>query len=477
MTFTSFAYAGFLVAVVTLNWLLPVRWRPPLLLAASIAFYASWTITGTATLVLCAGTTWFVGLRIAGAADRARVGWTAVGVIAAVGPLTVFKVQEAVTPHGGLALGSVAERFVVPVGLSFFAFQAVSYLVDIYRHDLVPSRSVVDVATYLAFFPHLLAGPIVRAQKLIPAFHSTPRRPNRVQWAEAGELVLVGVFKKVVLADPLIGLVTPVLANPAGQATPSVWVAIATLLLAAYFDITAYIDIARGSAKFLGIDMQRNSLTALTASSSFADFWRRWQLTLMTWFRDYIYRPIRGDGKSSFRETAGLVATFLILGWWHGLAPRWWVWGGVLAATIVIERQVQTARAARRRAQLVAARRAHDRSLLPRPPSRPARLAITLTLVALSLPLAAASSLSAAGTIYRGAFGWRSGPMAWDLVIQVGLVVGALLLVDGRERRREALAGNPDPVTPARAGAFGLMVAAVVIYGGSAARTFLYVGL
>ena len=367
MLFTSLQYAGFLTVVVLAHWALPPRARPALLLVASYAFYASWDWRLLGLLGLATVVSWGTGRTLPGAADAKRRLLLALAVLTSVGVLTLFKVIEAITGaagHGATADDNVG--WVVPVGLSFFTFQAISYVVDIYRRELEPADSFVDVALYIAFFPHLLAVPIVRASKLIPAFHSIPRRPNPIQWAEGGELILVGVFKKVVLADPVIGHLATLAVDTRSVGTVNALIGSVAGVVAAYFDITAYVDIARGSAKLLGIDMQRNSLSPLLRSTGYADFWRRWQLTVMMWFRDYVYRPLRGDGRSGLRETAALFGSFAVLGVWHGLSVGWVVWGIVSGLIIVAERTIQSRGAAKRRAALVAARRAGRRPRKPR---------------------------------------------------------------------------------------------------------------
>lgn len=477
MIFTSFQYAAFLTVVVAVNWLLPTRLRVWWLLVASYAFYATWSIPAITILLLTTVVTWGAGLTIPSLTGRTRTLVTGVAVAVSAGSLLSFKVVEAFgfgDRGASTAAGGLATDFVVPVGLSFFSFQAISYLIDVYREDVAPSRSFVDLATYLAFFPHLLAGPIVRAKKLIPAFHATPRTPNPVQWSEAAELVLVGVFKKVALADPLFGLNIAILRAPSEAGTVNVALALATVLLAGYFDVTGYIDIARGSAKLLGIDMQRNSLLPLTASTGYADFWRRWQLTIMMWFRDYIYGPLRGDGRSNVRDTAALFATFFVLGIWHGLTSGWVAWGIASGVIIVVERNLQTRRAARRRAQIREARRQRKRSMLPADPSPHRSLAVALGLVLLTFPLVTATSLGGSLDLYQALVIPSGGPANWDLVAGIVLGIASLLVLDSREKRRERKAGRPDPVNRARAAAFGFMVLAVVVYSGPEPQTFVY---
>lgn len=472
MNFASFEYAGFALVAVLVNWLLPVKLRPAWLLAASVAFYAAWSVPAVGILLAVCIVTWLGALFIARQEGTTRTVSTAVFVVLSASSLGVFKLLEA-TSIDRVGPGA-AGRFIVPVGLSFFSFQAISYLVDVHRRELEPNRSVIDVSLYISFFPHLLAGPIVRARKLIPAFHATPRTPDRVQWAEAAELCLVGLFKKVALADPMIELAIVPLRDRADLGPVHVIVLLVTVLVGGYFDVTGYIDIARGSAKFLGIDMQRNSLMPLTKSTGYADFWRRWQLTVMMWFRDYIYRPLRANGRSATREHLALFGTFFVLGIWHGLTIGWVLWGAVSGVIIVIERTLQTRRAAKRREQTRRARKARSKAMLPKAPNEYVGLVTSLLLVMATFPLIAGSSVSDALDLYGALVRFGGTTPSADLLWMAAIGIIALVLVDRREARREAVAGRPDPVSPPRAVAFGLMIVAIIIMSGPAQRTFIY---
>ncbi|MCB0971306.1 MAG: MBOAT family protein [Acidimicrobiales bacterium] len=469
MTFTSFAYAGFLTVVAGLYWVAPRRARPPLLLVASYVFYASWSASATVILAAVTAVVFLAAPAIERSEGARRTAITGGAVVAAAASLLVLKTVEAL----GLTTDA-SQSFAVPVGLSFFSFHAISYLVDVHRGTTAARRDPIDVALYLSFFPHLLAGPVVRSHKLIGAFHQVDRRPDGVRMAEAAELLLVGTFKKVVVADPVLVTSGAVLADASHAGTVEVALALVATLVAAYFDVTGYIDIARGSAKVLGIDMPRNNLLPLLRSSSYADFWRRWQLTIMAWFRDYVYRPLRGDRRDGIREYLALAATFFFLGVWHGLSAGWILWGLVSGAIIVAERVRQSRRAVRRRRQVARARRARDRSLLPRPPSAVASLASALGLVLATMPLVVVSSLDDSLDVYGALLGFRGGPVSVALAWYLAAALVALVVVDRREERREARAGRRDPVTLARAIAFGVYLLAIVVSAGPASRSFIY---
>jgi len=472
--FTSLEYAGFLLVVVALNWVLPKVARPPLLLVASFVFYATWSLSAVAILAAVCLVAWGGGLLIPAQHGRRRTALTTVAVVACTSSLVIFKVFEAFGFEDGGSTDSLVSQFAVPVGLSFFCFQAISYLVDIHRDELEPTRSPVDVFLFVSFFPHLLAGPIVRAKKLIPAFHSTPRLPDGVQWAEAAELVLVGTFKKVAIANPLLAISVANFDDFDAMGPANLVFSLVGVLVGGYFDVTGYIDIARGSAKFLGIDMQRNALMPLTRSTGYGDFWRRWQLTVMMWFRDYVFRPLRGSGREAWREHAALFGTFFVLGIWHGLTPGWAAWGVASGLIIVAERTLQTRRATARRAQTKAARKARSRAMLPKAPNPKVQLAIALGLVMVTFPLVAARSLQDLIDLYAGLVRFDGTTPPADLLWLVAYSIVGVLLLDGRERRREAVAGHRDPVTLFRAVAFGLMIVGIIVFSGPAPQSFLY---
>ncbi|MFN8016553.1 MAG: MBOAT family O-acyltransferase [Acidimicrobiales bacterium] len=468
MIFTSLEYAAFLALVALVHWLLPPRFRPALLLVASYAFYLTWSVPATGILAATSLVVFLATPAIARAEGRQRAVLTGLTVAVSASSMLILKTVAA------LGLTESGGGIAVPVGLSFFSFQAISYVVDVHRKVVRPRRSILDVFLYLAFFPHLLAGPIVRAKKLIPAFHHTDRWPDRVRTAEAAELLLTGTFKKVVVADPILALAGTVLDHPSRASGVDLAVALAAALVAAYFDVTGYIDIARGSAKLLGIDMQRNSLLPLTRSTGYADFWRRWQLTIMAWFRDYLYQPIRGAQREGGREYVALFATFFLLGVWHGLTPGWALWGIASGAIITVERIHLSRRAARRRAQRRLARSRRDRSLLPKDPSPILGLAVTMVLVLATLPLIATDTLAKAASVYGGILTLRSGHLDTELLWYLGLALVALVVVDAREARREARAGRRDPVTIRRAVAFGIYVVAIIVSSGPAPQSFIY---
>ena len=339
MLFNSFSFLVFFAVVAVVYYAVPHRFRWPLLLAASLYFYAAFR---PSYLILLAGITLLAyagGRAIGGAADPRRRTVVLVRSGAAVlGALVVFKYfdflaggLDALLVH--LRLARAAPMFprldiVVAVGLSFYTFSCLSYLADVYAERLPPERHLGHFALYVSFFPKLLAGPIERAQP----FLSQLRRP--VAFSAAGvtqglQLMLWGLFKKVVIADRLAAFVDTAYGLPAFAAPADLVLATYFFAFQLYCDFSGYSDMAIGAAKVLGIDLMENFRRPLF-STSVPEFWsRRWHLSLAAWFRDYMYIPLGGSRCSRLRQYVNVLAVFLASGLWHGANWTFVVWGGL----------------------------------------------------------------------------------------------------------------------------------------------------
>ena len=214
---------------------------------------------------------------------------------------------------------------VLPVGISFYTFQTISYTVDVYRGKLKPCTSLIDYAAYLAFFPQLVAGPIERGANLVPQFEKN--REFSYQNATYGlKIILWGVFKKLVIADNLALVVNEYYASPGEYSGLRLLVSTICFAFQIYCDFSSYSDIARGCAKLLGFDLMVN-FSFPYFSRSVSEFWRRWHISLSTWFRDYVYIPLGGNRSGKHRMYVNLLLTFVISGLWHGAAYNYLIWG------------------------------------------------------------------------------------------------------------------------------------------------------
>lgn len=348
MLFPTIDFAIFFVVVLTANWVLMRQrgWWKCLMLAASAVFYGWWDwrflalLAGFAVTNHGAATT--IGrLRSPGAKRIVLVA----ALMVDLGTLAWFKYYGFLVTSVANTLASVGVtvdlpllQIVLPLGISFFTFQATSYVVDVYRGELRPA-TLQDFTLYLAFFPHLVAGPIVRAREFLPQLRC-PRDPRRVDGSRAFWLISGGLFKKVVVANLLATqLVDPVFANPTLYAAPDVLAAIYGYAVQIYADFSGYTDIAIGCALLLGFQFPENFDAPYTAVS-LQEFWRRWHITLSRWLRDYLYIPLGGSRGSPAATARNLLATMLLGGLWHGAAWTFVVWGGIHGAVLALERRV-----------------------------------------------------------------------------------------------------------------------------------------
>jgi D-alanyl-lipoteichoic acid acyltransferase DltB (MBOAT superfamily) len=236
----------------------------------------------------------------------------------------------------GLEPGISTLRIVLPVGISFYTFQTLSYTIDIYRRQLEPEPSLARFALFVSFFPQLVAGPIERARQLLPQLRAFPDSVREIDWSGAAYLILRGLFRKVVIADGVAPLVNEVYANPSFFGGVTVGLAVLGFSLQIYGDFAGYTDIARGVAKLFGVDLMVNFRTPYRAKS-FRDFWRRWHISLSTWLRDYLYIPLGGNRLGTKRTYLNLMVTMLLGGFWHGAGWGFVIWGGLHGTYLVIE--------------------------------------------------------------------------------------------------------------------------------------------
>jgi D-alanyl-lipoteichoic acid acyltransferase DltB (MBOAT superfamily) len=347
MLFHSLPYVVFLAAVFAVAALLE-RWRGArlwFLLCASLGFYAAWNPAPVLLLLLLSTVSWGVGRALASVQHpAARRAWLVAGVAHAVAVLGLFKYGDwlgrSACEAAGLAGIPLAWRplgLLLPVGLSFVSFQCISYVVDVYRGELPARGSWRDVTLYVSFFPHVVAGPIVRASDFLPQLDVAPRVSDE-EGARALLRIGVGMVKKLAVAD-LLGaqLVDRVFASPANHSGPEVIVGIVGYTLQLYCDFSAYSDVAIGSAALFGIRFRENFDFPYRAEDLF-DFWRRWHASLGTWLRDHVYRPLGGGRGGGARALRNLWITLLLGGLWHGAHVKFLAWSAVHAGAMSLQR-------------------------------------------------------------------------------------------------------------------------------------------
>ncbi len=353
MLFPTTIFAFFFATVFFAYWAfepLP-RLRKWLLLAASFFFYAWWSWK-FALLTLAVAALNHVAAR----PSRRLLGWAVAANLALLG---VFKyttflfhsvfVQAALpvckrlgNMEGLLDLidtvDPVISGIVLPIGISFYTFQAIAYLVDVSRGTCRPARSFVDFANYLMFFPKLLAGPIVRPGELLPAMETLPARGTALDTGRAGTLIAVGLFKKTILANFLSQrIVDPFFADPSSFGALDAVLGTFGYTLQIYCDFSAYTDMAIGVALLLGFSFPLN-FDAPYFSTTLQEFWRRWHISLSSWLRDYLYIPLGGSRCSRWRSSLNLFLTMLLGGLWHGAGWMFVLWGAFHGAYLALER-------------------------------------------------------------------------------------------------------------------------------------------
>jgi D-alanyl-lipoteichoic acid acyltransferase DltB (MBOAT superfamily) len=216
-------------------------------------------------------------------------------------------------------------QIILPVGISFYTFQTMTYTIDIYRDKLGPTKNFIDFALFVCFFPQLLAGPIERATNLLPQIAS-PRQITKAQVLSGLNLILLGYFKKVAIADTLAPIADKIFASPDLMTSGQLWTGVYAFTIQIYCDFSGYTDIARGIALILGFRIMEN-FNAPYLSRSITEFWRRWHISLSTWLRDYLYIPLGGNRAGNIRTYTNLIITFLLCGLWHGAAWTFIIWG------------------------------------------------------------------------------------------------------------------------------------------------------
>ncbi len=339
MIFTSIHFAVFLAVVLCTYWVLPIRrLQNACLVVASLVFYCWGDARFVGLVLLCAATGYGCGIAMERFRTRAQSILTA-GCVIAFGILFTFKYFDffvdsvAVLASGlGFAFAPTTLALMLPIGISFFTFQTVGYMIDVYRERVSAEHDAIDFLLFVMFFPQLVAGPIERAGNLLRQIKQ-PRAIQGQDVREGVEIGLRGLVKKVVVADNLAPIVDQLFNSP-NLTGPLVAVASLAFAFQIYCDFSGYTDIARGIARLLGFKLSLNFRNPYLATSP-TEFWRRWHITLSTWFRDYVFVPLGGSRCAPGRTALNLLTTFVLSGLWHGASWNFLLWGGFHGAALV----------------------------------------------------------------------------------------------------------------------------------------------
>jgi D-alanyl-lipoteichoic acid acyltransferase DltB (MBOAT superfamily) len=353
MLFNSLDFAIFFPIVFVLYWVVARHKlaRNIHLLAASYFFYGWWDWRFLFLIIISSLVDYLVGYHLHQSEDKVRRKvLLGISLLVNLGFLVYFKytnffIETFVDSFRlfGKTLEVSTLNIVLPVGISFYTFQTLSYTIDIYRRQLKPTKDFVAFFTFVAFFPQLVAGPIERASHLLPQFSKI--YTFNYQLVKSGLLLMAfGLFKKMVIADRLAVLVNQVYNSPLEYHGYEVIVATVFFAFQIYCDFSGYSDIAIGLARTMGFDLMKN-FDSPYFSKSITEFWRRWHISLSTWFRDYVYIPLGGNRKGTFRTYLNLFLVFLVSGLWHGAAMTFVIWGAIHGLIVMLEKGLYPVRA------------------------------------------------------------------------------------------------------------------------------------
>lgn len=352
MLFPTLDFAIFFLIVFAESWRHVSRetFRKLLLLGASYVFYAWWDWRFCGLLAASSLFNYLAGMAVGRLeSPKARRWVVALAVVVNLTVLGFFK-------YYGFFLDSAAEllealslerdlpimQVILPVGISFFTFQGISYVVDVSRREIEPARSPLDVFLYISFFPQLVAGPIVRAAHFLPQLKQTPTL-TRQALGYGVTLILLGLFKKMIVANYLATeIVDLTFFDPDGYGSIDLWIGVYAYAIQIYCDFSGYSDIGIGCAALLGFHFHKNFNQPYRATS-LQDFWRRWHISLSEWLRDYLYKPLGGSRGSALATYRNLALTMLLGGLWHGAAWTFVIWGAIHGAGLAFERALRTA--------------------------------------------------------------------------------------------------------------------------------------
>ena len=473
MNFATVEFGIFFAIVLALYFVLSHRWQNRLLLVASYVFYGWWDWRFCSLMLISSLVDYFCGLLV----DRERRPDLPAGrrklvlTVSIVTNLTIlgfFKYIDFFADSLALLAGEVGIRIdpptwriILPVGISFYTFQSMSYTIDIYRGKLRAVESLPDMMLYVSLFTQLVAGPIERGAHLVPQIlHPRTVLPER--FSSGLQLAFVGLFKKMVIADNMAVVVNSVYgaADPSGSA---VWLATYAFALQIYCDFSGYTDIARGTARMLGFDICLNFRLPYLAANP-EDFWQRWHVSLSTWLRDYLYIPLGGNRHGKWKTIRNLMLTMLLGGLWHGAAWNFILWGGFHGLLLVAYRRAGNSR---REKALTFETRRDWRFWLS--------VAVFFHLTCFGWLLFRVENMAQAGNLLAALFARPFfDPLSLPLLRMVaaaGVPLALFQLYQYYRRSAEPWVGWPAPV---RAGFYVLLFYGIVVFGAPQINEFIY---
>jgi alginate O-acetyltransferase complex protein AlgI len=474
MLFCTLPFLGFFLAVFAVYWAMPwPRGRVWLLLAASLFFYGQWS-KWLALVVLVSAT---VDFGLARALDACRrPGWRRafllVSLLVNLGVLSYFKyanfflasLHDALNTFG-FQTGFSTLKILAPIGLSFYTFEAISYTVDVYRGRMKAERSLPNFLLFILFFPHLVAGPIVRAWDFLPQV----RRAKHWSWLRAhrgASLFLLGLVKKFVLADRMGAFADAVFPDPLHHGTATLWLAAVAYTIQIFCDFSGYSDMALGTAHLLGYHLSRNFDMPYLAAN-IGEFWRRWHISLSSWLRDYVYIPLGGGRGGRWAVYRNLLIVMGLGGLWHGAGWTYVIWGLLQGLLLVGHRSFRD----------WCGVRPGLRAALDSAAGTAGRIAVTLFCIVLTMVVFRAPGLTTAGHHLAGLFGLGARPAVCLPHPNAANVYFAIaVMIAGHAAGRLPSLGRAAELLPApvRAAGYVGLLASTLVLAPFDARLFVY---
>ncbi len=459
--FNTYCFVVLFLPLVLLGyWAVPRRtWKLGYLTAMSFLFYALWDVRFVPLLVASAAVDFLVAQRIEAARSAQGPGrakqWLLVSIIFNLGVLGFFKYAmffaenaRSIFDLAGIPVTIPGFQIVLPVGISFYTFQTLSYTIDVYRGQVPATRNFLKYTCYVTMFPQLVAGPIVRYAKLDEQLDALPARPHRGLLVTGSTLFILGLSKKILVADTVARYSEPLWANPAALTTVQAWYAALGYTIQLYFDFSGYSDMAIGLGALLALRFPIN-FNAPYQAVNISDFWRRWHISLSTFLRDYLYIPLGGNRSGARRAQINMLIVMLLGGLWHGAAWTFVVWGLYHGLLLAGYRQVQPG---------------WDRMPLA------AQKAATLFLVVLGWVVFRAESLADAGAVYKAMFFGAELGLA-DLTPFAVILLGGIYAFMALARPTAQLRM---PAKPWHAAVLATLLLATMVMMGSGQSPFLY---
>ena len=431
MIFSSFQFLIFFVAVILLLWVLPptvrrFELRKWFLLIASYVFYAFWDWRFPALLLASTLVGFTISRGMHRTQDQARRKWLLLlAVVFSLGLLGLFKYYNFFVDSISLVLAqwqvSISHLdILLPAGISFYTFQTISYIVDVFRRQQEPTSSFLEYSLLVTFFPKLVAGPLVRSKGFLSQLKKPVHITGANVWA-GSQIFIVGLFKKLMIADAVAPFINAVYEYPEYYSSFTIWLTVVAYGLQIYCDFSGYSDMAIGCARILGFDLGQN-FNMPYLSRNVQEFWRRWHISLSTWLRDYLYIPLGGSRKGRYRTYLNSLITMVLGGLWHGASWNFVIWGAVHGLALVLHRW-WTSRAGHKTAA----------SAPGQPKGRPPILlqilstTATLLFVMLAWVLFRAPDIGTAWTIYSKLLFIDAGGAAWYYHAALAAIVWTVL--------------------------------------------------